>query len=192
MVAEWDAAVTKFTEWSTHRHYSTSSWTRAFHSAALNDKPCWIIVIPSTETFSQWCIPEDADSSKFRGPAIPCHIILDKAHRLRMSGTPIGKVRRTNVMLFKMDWGNYDLHMASCILSLEPQNKRISIASPLVNGIEVFQWLMWFLESSSWFTPHLLPDTFHNTLNNDDDWVEDGSTMSGTECGTGFMPVGDL
>jgi len=81
--------------------------------------------------------------------------------------------------------------MASCILILEPQYKWMLTATPLVNGIKDLHWIMRFLESSSWLTLQLPPDTFDYTLNIDDNWVMDRSNISGTERGAGFTPVAD-
>jgi hypothetical protein len=39
MVAEWEAAMTKFTALTPHLHYSTSSWRRISHSAKLDGEP---------------------------------------------------------------------------------------------------------------------------------------------------------
>jgi hypothetical protein len=41
-------------------------------------------------------------------------------------------------------------------------------------------------------TPQLLPDILDYTLNIDDDWVADGSTVPGTERGIWFTPVANL
>jgi hypothetical protein len=80
-------------------------------------------------------------------------------------------------MLVKMDSRNYNMHMASCILSLEPQYKWMLTATPLVNGMEDLRWILRFLESSSWLTLQLPPDTFNYTLNINDDWIADGSNV---------------
>jgi hypothetical protein len=64
-------------------------------------------------------------------------------------------------------------------------------ATPLVNGIEDLCWILRLLESSSWLTLKLLPQTFDYTLNIDDDWIADGSNMPGTERGAVFTPVAD-
>ena len=87
---------------------------------------------------------------------------------MRTSGTPISKFRKANGTLVKMDSSNYIMHMASCILILEPQYKWMLTATPLVNGIKDLHWIMRFLESSSWLTLQLPPDTFDYTLNIDD------------------------
>jgi hypothetical protein len=191
MVAEWEAAVTKFTELTPHLHYGTSSWRRASHRATLHGKPWRIVVISTIETFYQRFNHEEANGSKFWGPGIFYPVMLDEGHRLRTSGTPIGKFRKVNGTLVKMDSRDYNMHMASCILSLEPQYKWMLTATPLVNGIEDLRWILRFLESSSWLTPQLPPGTFDYTLNIDDDWIADGSNVPGTEHGAGFTPVAD-
>jgi hypothetical protein len=94
-------------------------------------------------------------------------------------------------MLIKMDSRDYNIHMASCILSLEPQYKWMLTVTPLVNGIEDLRWILRFRESSSWLTLQLRPDTFDYTLNIHDDWIADGSNVPGTERGAGFTPVAD-
>jgi hypothetical protein len=65
------------------------------------------------------------------------------------------------------------------------------MATPLVNGIEDLHWILHFLESSSWLTLQLPPDTFDYTLNIHDDWIADGSNVPGTERGAGFTPDAD-
>jgi len=87
---------------------------------------------------------------------------------------------------------DYNMHMASCILSLEPQYRWMLMATPLVNGIEDLRLILRFLESSSWLTLQLLPDTFHYTLKIDDDWVADGSNVPITERGAGLTSVANL
>jgi len=149
-------------------------------------------MISTIETFYQRFNHEEADGSKFWGPGILHRVILDEGHRLRMSRTPIGKFRKANGTLVKMDSPDYNMHMVSCIHGLEPQYKRMSMATPLVHGIEDLRWILRFLESSSWLTLQLPPDTFDYTLNIDDDWIADGSNVPGTECGAGFTPVADL
>jgi len=191
MVAEWEATVTKFTELTAHLHYGTSSWRRASHRATDHGNPWRIVVISTIETFYRRFNPHKADCSKFWGPGIFHQVILDEAHRLRTSGTPIGKYRKGNGMLVKMDSRDYNIHMASCILSLEPQYRWMLTAMPLVNRIEDLCWILCFLESSSWLTLQLPPDTFDNTLNIDDNWVADGGNVLGTERGAWFTPVAD-
>jgi hypothetical protein len=121
MVAEWEAAVTKFTELTPHLHYGTSSWWRASHRGTLHGKPWSIVLTSTTETFYQRFNHEEADSSKFWCPGIYHQVILDESHRLRTSGTPIGKLRKANGTFVKMDSQDYNMHLASCILSLELQ-----------------------------------------------------------------------
>jgi hypothetical protein len=191
MVAEWEAAVTKFTELTPHLHYGTSSWRMASHRATLHGKLWRIVVISTIETFYQRFNHEEADGSKFWGPGIFHRVILDEGHRLGTSGTPIGKFRKANGMLVKMDSCDCNMHMASCILSLEPQYKWMLTATPLVNGIEDLRWILHCLDSSSWLTLQRPSDTFDYTLNIDDDWIADGSNVPDTERGAGFMPVGD-
>jgi len=141
--------VTKFTELTPHLHYGTSFWRRAFHRATRHGKPWRIVVISTIETCYQWFYHEEADSSKFWGPGTFHRVILDEAHRLRMSGTAIGKFRKANGTLVKKDSSDYNMHMASCILSLEPQYKWMLTATPVVNGIEDLRWILHVLESSS-------------------------------------------
>jgi len=148
-------------------------------------------MISTIETFDQQFNHEEADGSKFWGPGIVHRVILDEGHRLRTSRTPIGKFRKANGMLVKIDSRNYNMHMASCILSLEPQYKWMLMATPLVNGIEDFHWILRFLETSSWLTLQLQPDTFDYTLNIDDDSMADWSNVPGTERRAGFTPVAD-
>jgi len=65
------------------------------------------------------------------------------------------------------------------------------MATPLVNGIEDWRWILRFLKSSSWLTLQLPPDTFDYTLNIDHDWIADGSNVPGIERGAGLTPVAD-
>jgi hypothetical protein len=191
MVAEWEAAVTKFTELTPHVHYGTCSCRRASHRAALHGKPWRIVVIANIETFYQRFHQEEADGSKFWGPGILHRVMMDEGHRLGTSGTAIRKFRRANGTMVKMDSRDYYMHMASYILNRKPQYKWMSTATPLVNGIEDLIWILCFLESSSWLTLQLPPDTFDYILNFDGHWVADGSNVSGTERGAGFTPVAD-
>jgi len=191
MVAEWEAAVTKFTELSPHLHYSTSSWRRASHGATLCGKPWRSVLISTIVTFYQRLNQEEADGSKCWGPGIFHRVITDEANWLRTSGTPLGKFRQANGMMVKMDSCDYNMHMVSYILSLEPQYKWMMTATPLVNGIADLRWILHCLEGSSGLTLQLPPDTFDHTVNCDDHWVADGSNVSGTEHGAGFMPVAD-
>jgi hypothetical protein len=117
-------------------------------------------MIWTIETLSQHFNHQEADGWKFSGPRIFHQVILDEAHRLKTSGTPIGKFRKANSTLVEMDSHKYNMHMASCILSLEPQYKWRLTATPLVNGIEDLRWILKFLDSSSWLTLKLRPDTF--------------------------------
>jgi hypothetical protein len=191
MVTEWEAVVTKFTELTPHLLYGTSSWRRASHRTTLPGKPLRIVVISTIGTFYQWFHDEEATSSKFWGLG-PFHWdIMNEGYRLRTSRTPIGKVRKANGRLVKIDSCNYNMHMASCILSLEPQYKSKLTATPLVNGIEDLRWIVRFVESSSWLTLQVPPDTVNYTLNNDDDWIADGSNVPGTERGAGYTPPAD-
>jgi len=191
MVAEWEAGVTKFTELTPHLHYGTCSLRKTSHRATLHSKPWTIVVISTIETFYQRFNNEEADSSKFWDPGLFHQFILDEAHRLRMSGTPISRFGKANGKLVKMDSHDYNMHKASCILSLDPQSKWMLTATPLVNGIADLYWILRFLESSSWLTLQLLPNTFDYTLSVSEDWVVDGSNVSGTEHDAGFTPVAD-
>jgi hypothetical protein len=94
-------------------------------------------------------------------------------------------------MVVKMDSHNYNIHLASCRLCLEPQYTCRLTATLLVNGIEDWSLIVHFVERSSWLTLQLLPDTFNNTLNIDNDWVTDRSNASVTECGGRISPVAD-
>jgi hypothetical protein len=118
--------------------------------------------------------------------------IVDEAHRLRMSGTPFSKFRTANGMLVKMASRDYNMHMASCILSLEPQYRWMITATPLVNVIEDLHWILNFLETSPWLTLQLAPDTFDYTLYIGYHEVADRSNVSGSKSGAGFTPVADL
>jgi len=189
MVVEWEAAVTKFTGLTPHLHYGTSSWRRASLRATLHGKQWSIVVISTIETFSQWFNQQEADGSKLWSPGIFHWVMMDEVHRLKTSGTPIGKCSKANGLMVKMDSHDYNMHMASYILSLEPQYKWLLMATPLVNCIKDLCWILHFLESSSWLTLQLPPDTFDNTLNFDDHWVAEGSNVSGTEHGAWFTPV---
>jgi type I site-specific restriction endonuclease len=103
MMAEWEAAVTKFTELTPHLHYSTSSSRRASHRASHHGKRWRIVVISTVETFYQRFNQQEADGSKFWGPGIFHLVIMDEAQRLRTSGTPISKLRKANGTMGKMD-----------------------------------------------------------------------------------------
>ena len=190
-MAEWEAAVTKFTELTPHLHYGTSSCWRASHRATVHGKPWRIVVISTIENFYQWLNQEEPDGSKFRGPGIFHQVILDETHMLRMSGTRIGKFRKANGTFLKMDSRDYTMHMASCKLSLEPQYKWMLKATPVVNGSEDLRWMPHLLESPSWLTLQLPPDTFDYTHNIDDYWIATRSNVPGTERGAGFTPVAD-
>jgi len=133
MVAEWEAAVTKCAEWTPHLHYSTSSRRRSSHRATPHGKPWTIVVISTIGTFYQLCNRAEADSLKYWGPGIFHRNISDEAPRLRTSGTPICKFRKANGTLLNMDSHDYNMHMASCILSPEPQYKWMLTATPLIN-----------------------------------------------------------
>jgi len=65
------------------------------------------------------------------------------------------------------------------------------MATPLVTGIEDLSWILCFLESPSWLTLPLPPDTFDYTLNIDGNWIAHESNLPGTEGGAGFTPVAD-
>jgi hypothetical protein len=191
MVAEWEAVVTKFTELTQDLHYGTSPWRRASHRVTLYGKPWRIVMISTIETFYQRFNHEEADGLKFWSPGIFHQVILDEGHMLRTSGTPIGKFRKANGTLVKTDSRDYNMHMASCILSLELRYKSMLMATPLVNGIEDLRCILRFLESSSRLTLQLPPETFDYTLNIVDDWIADGSHVPGTKRGAGFTPVAD-
>jgi hypothetical protein len=60
-------------------------------------------VISTIETFYQRFNNEEADGSKFWGPGIFYQVNFDEGHRLRMSGTPIGKFNKPNGTLVEMD-----------------------------------------------------------------------------------------
>jgi hypothetical protein len=126
-------------------------------------------VISTIETFYQRFNHQEADGLKFWGHGIFHRVILDEGHRLRTSGTPIGKFRKANGTLVKMDSRDYNMHMASCILSLELQYKWMLTSTLLVNGIEDLHWMLRFLEGSSWLTLQLPLDTFDYTFNIDDE-----------------------
>ena len=83
------------------------------------------------------------------------------------------------------------MHMASCILSLELHYKWMLTATTLVHGIQDLRCILRFLQSSSWLTLQMPPDTFEYTLNIDDDWIADGSNVPGTGRLAVFMPVAD-
>jgi len=149
-------------------------------------------MILTFEPFYQHFNHEEADCSALWGAGRFHWVILDRAHRLRTSGTPISKFRKPHGSLVEMNSRIFILHMVSCILSLEPQYKWMLTATPLVNFIDDWHWILRFLESSSRLTVQLRPDTFKYTLNIDDEWVADGSNESGTERGAEFTPVADL
>jgi len=174
-----------------HLHYGTSSCRRASHRATLHDKHCKIVMISTIETFYQRFSHEEANGSELWGPGIFHQVIFDESHRLRTSVASIGKFRNANGTLVEMDCCDYNKHMASGILSLEPQYKWMLMATPLGNGIEHLHWILHFLESSSWLTLQLLPDTFDYTPTSDNVWVADRSNLSGTKHGARFTPVAD-
>jgi len=103
MVAEWEAAVTKFTELTPHLHYCTFSRRRASHRATLDGKPWRIVTILTIQTFYQQFNQEEANGSRFWHPGIFHWVIMDEAHRLKMSATPIGKYRQAIYTMVKMD-----------------------------------------------------------------------------------------
>jgi len=147
MVAEWEAAVTKFTELTPHLHYGTSSWRRACNRATLHGKPWRIVVMSTIDTFYQWFNHQEADGSKRWGPGICRCVVIGEDHRLRTNGTPISKFCKANGTLVTMDSHDYNIHMPFCILGLEPQCKWMLMATPLVNGIEDLHWILHFLEN---------------------------------------------
>jgi len=106
-------------------------------------------MISTIETCYQQFNHEEADGSKIWGPGKFHRVMLDEAHRLRTSGTPSGKLRKADGTLVEMDSRDYDKHMASRILSLEPQYQSILMAIPLLNGVDDLRWILPFLESSS-------------------------------------------
>jgi len=108
-----------------------------------------------------------------------------------MRGTAIDKFRKANGSFVKMDSCDYNMHKVSSIPSLELQYKWMLMATPLVNGIEDLHWILCFLQSSSWLSLQLPPDTFNYTFNIDEDWDVVGNNGSGTEGGAGFTSVGD-
>jgi 23S rRNA A2030 N6-methylase RlmJ len=61
----------------------------------------------------------------------------------------------------------------------------------MVNAIEDLCWILRFLQRSSWLTLQLPVDTFDYTVNIDDDWIADRSTVPPTEHGAGFVLVAD-
>ena len=63
-----------------------------------------------------------------------------------MCRTPIRTIRKANGTMVKMDSCDYNMHMASYILSMKLQYKWMSTASPLVNGIKDMAWILSFLE----------------------------------------------
>ena len=78
-------------------------------------------MISTIQTFYQQINQEEANGLKFWGAGIFLRGILDETHRLTTSGTPIGKFRKANgMMVVKMDSHDYNMHMASCIVNLEP------------------------------------------------------------------------
>jgi len=191
MVSEWEAAVTEFTKLTAHLHYGTSCWGRASHRATLHGKPWRIVVISLIDTFYWLLNQEEAGGLRICGPGIFHRVSLDEAHRSRTSMTPIGKFRKANGKLVKMDSHNYNMHMASCILSLDPQHRWMSMATPLVNGIEDWHWIPRCLECSSSLVLQLPQETIDYTLNIDNDWVADGRNVSIPQPGAGFTPVAD-
>jgi hypothetical protein len=48
---------------------------------------------------------------------------MDETHRLRTSGTPISKFGKATGTMVKMDFYDYNMHMAFYILRLGPQFK---------------------------------------------------------------------
>jgi len=191
MVAEWEAIATKFTELTAHLQYSTSSWRMESHLATLHWKPCGIVVMLSTETFHQQLNQEEADSSKLLGTGIFLWVILSEAHQLRTCETPICEFRKANGTLVNMDSCHYNVHMASCILSQELQFNKMLMATPLVNGINDYCWILRFLDSSWQLSRQLLHDSFHHTFNMNDNWVTDASNVSDSKYGAGFTPDAD-
>jgi len=144
MVGDWDAAVTKFTELTPHLHYGTFSWRKAFNRATLQGQPCRIVVISTFETFDQRFNHEEADGLTFG----ILESILESSW-IRPTGwqyvaPKLAKFRKANGMFVKMDSRNYNMHMASCKVSLEPQHKWMLMATPLVNGIEDLHWILHF------------------------------------------------
>lgn len=80
-------------------------------------------MIPTMQPFYQQLNQEEADGLKFCGHGIFLRVILNGAHRLRLSGTPSGKFMKANSAMVKTDSCNYNMHMACNILSLELQYK---------------------------------------------------------------------
>jgi len=189
MVAEWEAAVTKFVELAPDLHYGTSPWRRSLHRAALHGKHGRIFVIANIDTFYLWFNQQDANSLIFWSPGIFHQNILDESHSLRTSGTPNDKFRKANGTMVKMDSHDYNMHMASYILCQELQYKWMLTVTRLVHGNKDLHWILDFLQSSCRLTLHLPLDTFDCTLNINNHWVTDHSNVSGTTPCAGFTPV---
>jgi len=116
---------------------------------------------------------------------------MDNDHRLRTNKTPISRLLNANCTMVTMDSHEYNMYIASYILTLDLQYKWMLTATPLVNGFQDFCWILHFLESSSFLTLQLPPDTYDNTLNFDVHWVAEGSIVLGFHPGDRFMQVAD-
>jgi len=180
-----------FTALTPHLKYGLSSRRRAPHWSTLHGESCWIVVISTIEMFNQGFNHEVGDGSKFWSPVKYPSVTIDETQWLKISRTPIGKFRKGNSMVVKMDSRDYNMHLASCILCLEPQYTCMLIATPLVNGIKDLNSILHFVERLSWLTLQLLPNTFNSTLNIENHWVTDRSNMSDTEYGAWISPVAD-
>jgi len=61
MVGEWEAAETRFPDFTPYFYYSTSWWRRASHQASYDGKPWWTVVISTIESYYQEFNQEQAD-----------------------------------------------------------------------------------------------------------------------------------
>jgi hypothetical protein len=118
MLEEMEAEVTKFAELTPDLQYGTSSWRRAGIRATHNDKSCRMILIWTVVTFYQRFEQDEAESFQFLGFAIFHRGNVHEGHRLITSRTPIGKFVKSNGTLVKIESCDYNVHMASSIVSL--------------------------------------------------------------------------
>jgi len=191
MVGEWEAAVTYFTEFTAHFHYSTSL------GGGHPIEP--LIMVNPGEQFSFQPLRLSTRSwtksmpkiQHFHGAGIFHQITMNDAQRVVMSGTSIATFWMANGTIDHMDYQDYKMYMACYILSLERKKKLLFKATPPICAIEELHWILCIVACSSWLSRVLPAATFNYSFNIYDHWVADGSNVLGSERGAGSTPVED-
>jgi len=190
-MAELEAAATRFSEVNTHLQYGTWSCRRASLRADWYDQKWRIVMISTIDNVYQHFNRDTADSLIFQGSDISSGW-LACGPQVNNECDPNWQVVEAKWHIVTMDSRNYNIHMASFILSLKLQYKLMKMATPVVTGIKDIHWILNFLKQLSWLTLQLLLDAFDYTLNIVDDWIPNRCNMLCTDCGDRFSPVADL